>query len=73
MKIEEENEKKEQSLEEALKKLEEIVEKMDTQDLPLEESFSLYQEGMKLIELCHGKIEKVEQELTVVNEERGLE
>jgi len=60
------------SLEIVFEELENIVRKMDEEELPLEEAFELYQYGMQLVSACHSKIEKVEQELIVINEERGL-
>ena len=36
----------------SMKKLEEIVEKMENADLPLEESIKLFEEGVKLSKSC---------------------
>ena len=38
----------EQSFEEAMKNLEEIVEKLEEGDVPLEEAISIYKQGMDL-------------------------
>ena len=56
------------SFEAALKQLEEIVQRLEKGDLTLEESLRLYEEGVRLSRLCHGKLEeaqgKVEKLLT---------
>lgn len=59
-------EKQEITLEMALKELNEIISKMDQQEIPLEESFELYNQGIKLVEYCNSKIEKVEKEIKVI-------
>lgn len=58
------------SLEEAMDKLEETVRQMEDAGLPLEETFRMYREGVRLAAACRGKIEKVEQELRLVNDEK---
>lgn len=42
--------------EEALQKLEDIVEAMESGELPLETLLSRYEEGMKLAKVCQGKL-----------------
>ena len=56
-------------LEEAFEKLDIIVEELEKADISLEKSFSLYQEGMKLLKACNDIIDKVEKELIVLNED----
>ena len=46
--------------EEALKKLESIVESMESQDLPLESLLSRYEEGTKLAKMCEEKLAEAE-------------
>lgn len=50
----------EMPFEEALKKLESIVEEMDSGDLPLETMLSRFEEGMRLSEMCQSKLASVE-------------
>jgi exodeoxyribonuclease VII small subunit len=52
--------------EEALKRLEEIVTRLEKGELPLEESLTLYEEGIKLSRLCHGKLEEAEQKIELL-------
>ncbi len=46
--------------EEALKKLETIVESMEGDELPLETLLQRYEEGMKLQAVCQGKLAEAE-------------
>jgi len=46
--------------EEALKKLESIVEGMESGDLPLENLLAKYEEGVKLAKICQDKLGEAE-------------
>jgi exodeoxyribonuclease VII small subunit len=46
--------------EEAIKRLEAIVEAMESQDLPLETLLARYQEGSGLAQLCQAKLNEAE-------------
>lgn len=46
--------------EKALKKLEEIVDKMENGELSLDESMKLYEEGVKLSEFCAKCLDKAQ-------------
>ncbi|NQT23204.1 MAG: exodeoxyribonuclease VII small subunit [Candidatus Omnitrophica bacterium] len=46
----------EMKFEEAIKKLEGIVEKLENGDLPLEDSLAKYEEGIKLSRICQKKL-----------------
>ena len=59
------------TFEEAMTKLEEIVEKLEEGDVPLEEAITFYQEGMELSKLCHDKLKTVEEQLTQIITEDG--
>jgi exodeoxyribonuclease VII small subunit len=48
------------TFEAALKQLEEIVQRLERGELPLEESLKLYEEGIRLSRLCHAKLEEAE-------------
>jgi exodeoxyribonuclease VII small subunit len=52
--------------EDALKRLEEIVTRLERGELPLEESLALYEEGIKLSRLCHGKLEEAEAKIELL-------
>ncbi|MCF0142150.1 MAG: exodeoxyribonuclease VII small subunit [Parasporobacterium sp.] len=55
------------SIEETVKALEELTAKMQDPDLPLEDSFKLYKEGIALVEHANNKIEKIETDIKTVN------
>ncbi len=64
---------KELTLEENFLKLEEIITKMQEKDVSLEESFSLYEQGMKTLKNCNKKIDAVEKKMLKMNEQGELE
>jgi exodeoxyribonuclease VII small subunit len=55
-----------QSFEAALKQLEEIVQRLERGELPLEESLKLYEEGIRLSRLCHAKLEEAEGKIELL-------
>ena len=58
--------KKELSFEEAMEKLKEIVNSLESGDFALEESLKLYEEGVKLVNLCNKKISNVEKSIKIL-------
>jgi exodeoxyribonuclease VII small subunit len=54
------------SFEAALKQLEEIVQRLEKGELPLEESLKLYEEGIQLSRLCHGKLEEAQGKIEML-------
>lgn len=61
--------KKEQqpTFEEALAELENRVKKLEADDLTLEGAMKTYQSGLELVKYCNEAIDKIQQELTVIN------
>lgn len=59
------------TFEEAMEKLEKIVERLEDGEVPLEEAISIYKEGMTLSKLCHDKLRNVEEQLTEIMTEDG--
>jgi len=49
--------------EDNLRRLEEVVGKLEQGDLPLEEAIKLFQEGMRLTKLCGERLTAVEAEI----------
>ena len=64
-----ENNGQETTIEESLKELDGIVEKLESRDISLEESFAMYQKGMDLLKQCGKKIDTVEKKMLKVNED----
>lgn len=56
-------EKKELSIEESLAQLDDIAAKMEAPEVTLEDSFGLYEKGMKLIKSATKRIEDVQRKV----------
>ena len=67
-----ENSRQQTTIEESLKELDDIVEKLESREISLEESFTMYQKGMELLKQCSGKIDKVEKKMLKINEDGDL-
>lgn len=67
-KTEKAEEAKMPSLEESMKALEEIIVRMEEEELPLEQSFAMYKQGMDLLMQCNKAVDKVEKELKIIEE-----
>ncbi len=63
----------EKKFEEALERLEEIVEQLETGELPLDQALKIFEEGMKLIKFCSGKLEEAEKKVSLLVREAGGE
>lgn len=57
--------------EEALKKLEGIVEAMESDDLPLETLLAKYEEGTKLVRVCQEKLSEAEIKIQQLEKSAG--
>jgi len=57
--------------EEAMERLEEIVRELEHGDVPLEKAIDLFQQGMKLSQLCGSKLEQVERKIEMITQEDG--
>ena len=62
------SEKKKENLEEMFKDLEELIGKMETQEITLEQTFDLYNNGMELLKKCNLSIDEVEKKVLVLDE-----
>lgn len=58
--------KKSDLFEDALKKLQDIVEKLEKGDLPLEEAMECFSEGIKTAQFCHGRLEEAENKVRML-------
>jgi exodeoxyribonuclease VII small subunit len=58
--------KKEKTFEEALHELEEIVNRLEQGDLPLEEALGLFEEGVRLSRSCHTKLDEAQKRVEIV-------
>jgi exodeoxyribonuclease VII small subunit len=60
--------KKKQTFEQALARLEEVIDIMETDSPSLQELFELYKEGVGLTEFCVETLNGVEKEATVLRQ-----
>jgi exodeoxyribonuclease VII small subunit len=52
--------------EEALSKLEKVVEKLEAGDISLEESLKLFEEGIRLSRFCNQKLDEAEKKVEIL-------
>lgn len=57
------------SFEDAMAELEQLVEKMESGELPLETSVAAYQRGSALVKYCAAQLERVEKQVKVLEGE----
>ena len=62
------SEKKKENLEEMFKDLEELIGKMENEEITLEQTFDLYNNGMELLKKCNLSIDEVEKKVFVLDE-----
>ena len=61
------------TLEENFTRLEEIIEKMESDDISLEEAFAAYSTGMAVLKECNEQIDRVEKKVLKLSEQGVLE
>jgi exodeoxyribonuclease VII small subunit len=59
----------EKKFEEAMERLEQIVETLESGDLALDQSLKIFEEGMGLVNFCTKKLEEAEQKVTILIKE----
>ena len=59
-----EKKKKEMEFEAAIKRIDEISQKLEDSSLTLDESLALYEEGVSLVRVCRKKLEEAEQKIS---------
>lgn len=64
-------EKKVPSFEENLEKLESIVKKLETGEVPLDEAIDNFNEAMKLAKTCDEKLKNAEEAITKLVKDNG--
>ena len=66
-----EKNKKKQTFENSIKKLEDIVEQLESGKIDLEESVSLYEAGVKLKIFCQERLKEVELKIKTIKLQIG--
>lgn len=64
---------KDVSLEERFEQIEEIIGKMETGDITLDQSFELYKNGLEEIKAANAMLDEIEKAMLVMNEDGSLE
>ena len=59
--------------EEAVKRLEEIVKKLESGAAPLDESIALFSEGAELVKTCTAILDEAEQKVKILTESENSE
>ena len=62
---------KEKSIDDLFQEIEQIASALEKDEIGLEESFPLYQKGMTLLKTCGEKIDRVEKQLIILDENGG--
>ncbi len=62
---------KEVPFEEALKKLESIVDQMESGELPLETMTARFEEGVRLVKTCQKRLEEAEVKISKLEKDAG--
>ena len=57
---------KDMTFEEAMTRLEQIVMRLEGGKATLDESLSLYEEGIALVKLCSGRLDEAEQKIKII-------
>ena len=66
-------EEKELTIEQSFAEIEEILNKLESNEVTLEDSFLLYQSGMQQIKQCNDLMNAVEQKVQMLNSNGELE
>lgn len=60
--------KKKLTLDKAMEDLDELIEKINSNEIPLEEAVKLYKKGIELSEYCNNYISDIEGEVKTIRE-----
>ena len=58
-----------QTLEQVFEELDSVVGQLEEEGISLEDSFKYYRKGMELLKVCNDKIDKVEKQMKVLDED----
>lgn len=61
------------TIEESFEQLEEIISKLESSDVSLDESFSLYKSGMDELKKANEKIEQTKKAVMAISKDGGLQ
>lgn len=61
------------SIEEAFEKIDKTIEKLEDEDVSLEDAFKEFRAGMELVQYCEKAIDKIEKDVLQLTEEGETE
>ena len=61
------------TLEQNLERLEQLIDQLGEEDIPLEEAFKTYATGMSILKQCNDQIDKVEKQVLLFTKTGELE
>ena len=61
----------EMKFDQALKRLEKLIEEMEEEEVPLEKSLQKYEEGIKLARICLEKLDRAEKRIEILKKPAG--
>lgn len=61
------------TLEDRFTAIEEILDKMEEENIPLDESFELYKSGLEQVKAANAMLDTMEKEMMILNEQGELE
>lgn len=59
-----------QTFEQAIKQLEQIVQELESGDLPLEQAMKKFEEGIQLSKFCSKKLDETERRITLLIQDK---
>ncbi|MBE5900954.1 MAG: exodeoxyribonuclease VII small subunit [Lachnospiraceae bacterium] len=60
-----------QTIEEAFTQIDEMIRKLQNPDTSLQESFQIYEQGMKAVAFCNDQIDGIEKKIEIMTKEQG--
>ena len=60
-------------IEETFTRIDELIEKLESPEIGLEDSFQAYEEGMKLLKACNDQIDRVEKKVLALSGDGGFD
>ena len=63
---------KDMTYEKAIARLEHIIEQLESNEIPLEESIALFQEGIELSKYCDDKLKNIQEKVAQIYENGQL-
>jgi exodeoxyribonuclease VII small subunit len=58
--------RRQNDFEKSFQNLEKIVQRLESEEMPLDESLQLFEEGIRLSRFCHQRLEEVEKKIELI-------